>query len=424
MDVRSALRRRAAHRPKTFPVALPGATESRLAVEAGLRARGWPTAGAPADADLLVVCGAPDPGDADWIDRVEAAMPLPAVRVVVPDVARAAHALDTGMARLAAGEFGPRVQTTRAAPGRQGDRSADRRRPGGFPHDHRGDREHAGHGGRSAPVDHEGTTGHDAGEVAGVPMAQRADDRDGLRLDRLHVPLGPALADWPAGLVLRLALQGDVVQASEVAHLSVRRAGLPYWDEPWLRAARGDEIARGSAARRRCAAHLDSVGRLLAVAGWDSVAARCRRLRDAALSGASSGSIGTELVATTARIGRSRALRWGIAGLGRLSAERARAAGVTGPALTADGDAHDRLRLWLDEIMCSFDELDDIRPLDPDGATGPRGSLDGVRPPSAALLDIVPELVDGTEFACARIIVASLDPDLDELVLAPTSGTD
>ncbi|WP_433473669.1 hypothetical protein ACQPZP_33380 [Spirillospora sp. CA-142024] len=47
-------------------------------------------------------------------------------------------------------------------------------------------------------------------------MADRADDRDGLKLDVLHVPLEPALASWPADLVVHLTLQGDVVQAAEV----------------------------------------------------------------------------------------------------------------------------------------------------------------------------------------------------------------
>jgi hypothetical protein len=47
------------------------------------------------------------------------------------------------------------------------------------------------------------------GPVRGLPMAREGDDRVGLRLGRLHVPLGPVLPDWPAGLVMRLTLQGD-----------------------------------------------------------------------------------------------------------------------------------------------------------------------------------------------------------------------
>ncbi|MFJ9542123.1 hypothetical protein ACIRPX_33355 [Streptomyces sp. NPDC101225] len=280
-----------------------------------------------------------------------------------------------------------------------------------------------GHHGEAGSMDHAGHGMHAMGEIAGLPMAERGDDRDGLRLDRLHVPIGPALPDWPAGLILRLTLQGDVVQGVEVDHLPVPSGPRPpYWDEPWLTAGQGGEVTRGRAARRRCAAHLDSAGRLLAVIGRDDVAARCRRLRDALLSGASQRAIGGELRGTVHRVGRSRTLRWSVAGLGRLPASRGRAAGVTGPALAADGDAYDRLRVWLSEIERCVEELDDMRPLATDERTGPRGRLDGPQPPSRALLDVLPELLTGAEFACARIIVASLDPDIEELALAPVPG--
>ncbi|MGC9539579.1 hypothetical protein [Streptomyces sp. UG1] len=394
MDLRSLLRSRVARRPRVFQVAVPGGTEPRLGVEAELRRRGWPVSSTPADADLLIVCGTPRPHDAEWLDRLEAGMPQPAARVVVQEPAEVAQALDTGAALL-----------TRA--------------PQAHNHNHRRIRD-AGH------ADHMGHDMHDMhamGEVAGLPMAERADDRDELRLDRLHVPLGPGLADWPAGLVLHLALQGDVVQNAEVGQLPVPGAGLPYWSEPWLRAAQGEEIGRGAAARRRCVAHLDSTGRFLAVVGWEDAAARCQRLRDEVLSGASRESVGGRLRATVRRVQRSRTLRWGTAGLGMLSAERARAAGVTGPAAEAGGDAYDRLRVWLREIERGLDELDDAELL---GAghvlVGPRGRLDGARPPSRALLDVLPELLAGAEFAGARMILASLDPDLDELALVPTAG--
>ncbi|NEE25830.1 hypothetical protein G3M53_10200, partial [Streptomyces sp. SID7982] len=81
---------------------------------------------------------------------------------------------------------------------------------------------------------------------SGLPLAERADDRDGLRLDRLHVPFGPVLPDWPVGLVLRLTLQGDVVQ--EVTGVEVVEAAPaprpPFWDEPWRQAAAGAPVSR------------------------------------------------------------------------------------------------------------------------------------------------------------------------------------
>ena len=39
-----------------------------------------------------------------------------------------------------------------------------------------------------------------------------------------------------------------------------------------------------------------------------------------------------------------------------------------------------------------------------------------------ALLDVLPELLTGAEFGAARLIVASLDPDLDEPVAVPAGS--
>ncbi|GGQ97067.1 hypothetical protein [Streptomyces pilosus] len=468
MDLRALVRRAAMGRPAVLTVSLPGATELRLEAEAEVRRRGWPVAGAPAAADLLVVCGVPAPKDAEWLDRIERSMPEPTVRIVLRKSGQAVHALDAACRELA-DKAVTGAPPEDAAPGDQPGNSAhgEHQRPGDehdhrahhdepppeaaegqdhddhhtghdqdhSPHsgheghghqqpaDHAAHMDHADHQGHGGHMDHMGHDMHSMGEVAGLPMAERDDDRDALRLDRLHVPIGPGLSDWPVGLILRLTLQGDVLQGVEVDHLPVPSGPrLPYWDEPWLLAAQGEEVTRGRAARRRCAAHLDSAGRLLAVAGWDDGAARCRRLRDELLSGASRQTIDGELRRTVQRIGRSRALRWSIAGLGVLPAGRGRAAGVTGPALAADGDAYDRLMMWLGEIERGLAELDEGRLLTSDELTGPRGRLDGPRPPSQALLDVLPELLTGAEFACARIIVASLDPDIEELALAPASG--
>jgi hypothetical protein len=457
------------NRPAVLAVTLPGATELRLEAEAEVRRRGWPVVDAPAAADLLLVCGVPAPEDAEWLDGIERSMPEPAQRIVAGERGRIAAALDVArkglMVRTAtrreadvADEPGARGHGDRqghgdghgrgthhdsSPPEASDDQSHDHHRmdhgqsdhaaqPGHEEHGrhqpadhgaHMDHMDHKGHEGHGDHMDHMGHDMHAMGEVAGLPMAERGDDRDELRLDQLHVPIGPALSDWPTGLILRLTLQGDVVQVVEADHLPLPPGHrLPFWCEPWLRAAQGEAVTRGSAARRRCAAHLDSAGRLLAVVGWHDVAARCRRLRDEVLSGASREGIGGDLRRTVRRVGRSRPLRWSIAGLGELPADKARAAGVTGPALAADGDAYDRLLMWLSEIECGLEGLDDARPLAPDDWTGPRGRLDGPQPPSRALLDVFPELLTGAEFACARIIVASLDPDLDELALAPVPG--
>lgn len=279
---------------------------------------------------------------------------------------------------------------------------------------------HAGHNMR----DMHGHGGHDMSEmtVAGLPMADRADDRDGLRLDLLHVPLGPALNDWPCGLVLRVSLQGDVVQHAAVEYVQAHTSQDPFWNEPWLRAVRGDDVTHDSAARRRCGAHLDSLGRFLAVIGWGDSAARARGLRDDVLAHAPTGQLSADLLRLIRQMTRSRTLRWLVRGLGPLPATRAVELGVSGPALAADGDAYDRVRTWLEEIRRAVDEFGDTRPLTPEEVSGPRGRVDGARPPSRSLLDALPELLQGVEFAAARVIVASLDPDVDELVAVPAHG--
>ncbi|MCM2389753.1 hypothetical protein [Streptomyces albipurpureus] len=426
MDLRSRLRRRAVQSPVVLVAVLPGATELRLDVEAELRRRGWDIAGAPAVADLLVVCGSPDPDVGRRLDTLRRAMPQPALRVDVSRPGRAAQALDEGLALLSERAASPSESASGHEDAGAGEHQAHSgsgsapAEPGhGAPHGH--EHQHPGHeaAGHTEQDAHGGHGGHDhhaMSTVAGLPMADRADDRDGLRLDRLLLPLGPVLADWPAGLILRCALQGDIVQEVRVDRLPGPPDGTSFWNEPWLRASRGEPVALGVGARRRCAAHLDSLGRLLSLAGWGDPAARLRRLRDEVLDGAPAGQCGERLRAVAGRVERSRTLRWGLAGLGRLPAERARRWGVTGPALEADGDVHDRLLVWLREARRAVRDFDDVRPLPAGELIGPRGTVGGSRPPSQALLDVLPELLAGAEFGCARLIVASLDPDVDESV--------
>jgi hypothetical protein len=244
-------------------------------------------------------------------------------------------------------------------------------------------------------------------------MAGRGEDRDGLRLDQLHVPLGPVLPDWPAGLVIRMTLQGDVVQEAEPEVLG--GGGGSFWDEPWRRAAAGHLVVTGAAAQRRAAAHLDSLGRFLAVAGWDAAATAARRLRDGILAGAPSGRLRQDVRRFTRKVGRSRTLAWLTGGLGVLSAGDAAAAGVRGPGLRAAGDVTARYRRWCAELDDAVAALDDGSPFDPTAMEPPRGPAEESWAASAGLLAVLPRLLAGTELAGARLIVASLDPDLDEL---------
>ncbi|MER5205510.1 hypothetical protein [Streptomyces sp. NPDC002825] len=436
MDLRTRLGRAALARPAVLLVSSPGATRVRLAVEAELARRGWPQAAGPASADLVVFAGTPPPvrGE-DWAERVWEGVPAPRARLTVTDAEHTAHALDHGHAALLkpvarqAGRQGHMEHAGRSAEHGHGsghdehDSKHDDHGGHGSGHgehgrhsgrdEHGGHSAHGGHSGHDEPDGHGGHAGHQhhMAPVAGLPMAERADDRDGLRLDRLHVPLGPALPDWPAGLVLRLELQGDVVQRAEVDPVPTPAASGPaFWNEPWLRASAGEPVTVGAAARRRCAAHLDSLGRLLGVAGWSDASARARDARDKALGGTVRNELVRHVRPLTRRMRRSWTLRWLMAGVG------AQARGPVGE------DVHGRLLAWLDAVEHSLDGLDDPAPLPDHTLRGPRGRLGTDTPPSRRLLDALPELLAGAEFACARLIVASLDPDLDELAPRQMSG--
>ena len=78
----------------------------------------------------------------------------------------------------------------------------------------------------------------------------------------------------------------------------------------------------------------------------------------------------------------------------------------------------DRYRQWLADIRRDLDRLTENAPLRPDVEESPRGCWKDDDPPSAALIKLLPGLLTGAELAAARLIVASLDPDLDELAAA------
>jgi hypothetical protein len=126
---------------------------------------------------------------------------------------------------------------------------------------------------------------HDMGEVdmgmpGGLPMAERGEDRDRLKLDRLHVPLGPVLPDWPAGLLVRLVVVPVLLAAFTAvavtadALLAARAAGrrvpptvlVPLAEVPRLLAAqRRTTLAPDSLLWRFARATVPAAGVLAAV---------------------------------------------------------------------------------------------------------------------------------------------------------------
>ncbi|MEV3979009.1 hypothetical protein [Nonomuraea sp. NPDC049758] len=350
MGLRGWLLRQAALRPRVLLVACPYGTAARLLVEAEVDRRGWPVAASAAEASVMVVCGRPGAELAAAVREVWRAVPVPRALVELPpDVPadRVVAALDDA------------VRTLGDEPGQW----------------------------RQAGVLATGTSDEE------TPMADRGADRDGLRLDRLHVPLGPVLADWPAGLVVETVLQGDVIQEARVRTLPADGTGAGFWTP-------GPDASRAEARRRTAAAaRLDGLGRLLGVAGWPAAAADARRLRDRLLAGAMDERGRRRCVRFTRRVRRSRVLRWMLRGAGELGSDAPQ---------RLRGDTLDRARRWLDDVDALTEERS--------------GPGDGDEVPVDRVLALLPGLLTGAELAVARLIVAGLDPDLDRLPSAARDG--
>jgi hypothetical protein len=310
--------------PRPLVVTAPGGTGARLAAERVARERGWPPALSPAAANMLVVAGATQEFE-PYAARLWHAMPAPRARVDLTDDTDVPTALTTALATLhdAAAQ---RAQAEQPEP----------------EHDH-------------AAMSHDHMAGPD-----GIPMADRAPDRDGLKLDQLTLPLGPALPLWPPGLVIHTRLQGDVIQEARIESLGGQS---PYWT------------------RHPVAQHLDSCTRLLTLCGWPEAAAQAEHLRDEALSDTPELAPRQEWAR---RVRRSHPLRWLLTGIGRTT---------DAPAALA-GDALDRLNHRLDAITLTH-----------------RHRVTAEETQWA--VEALPGLLAGTELATARLVVASLDPDLD-----------
>ncbi|MGY1763644.1 hypothetical protein ACI79N_19610 [Geodermatophilus sp. SYSU D00805] len=225
---------------------------------------------------------------------------------------------------------------------------------GGMGHGGMGHGGHGGHGGMD----------HGSAEVAGLPMAGTAPDRDGLQLDVLHVTLGPVLPGWPTGLLVRGQLQGDVLTDVSLS---------------WVDAADHVEGHSGDRPSARLEA-LDHLARFLDVAGWPVAARDARRARDD-LRAADPDLVDAghrRAVRLARRVRRSRTLAWSVRGIGAMAEDGAH---------HLRGDVLDRVRWWC--------EL----------AADPEIAVDARPEPS---LGRVAHLLEGAELAAARLVVASV----------------
>lgn len=383
MGVRAAVVRLAARSAHVLVVEVPGAWEIRAAVERAALDRGWQLAHSPADSDVLAVCGEPGPRLADTVDQVWHQMPGPRVRVDVVHRGDAAAALEQGKKSLLdAGrhradarnrpsgpdliaEFDRREEDMDHGDAHEGMEHEDMDH-GGMDH---GDMDHGGmdHG----DMDHEGMD-HGDMEMApgGIPLADGARDRDGLQMDVLTVPLGPVLPYWPAGLVVRCSVQGDVITDASVEFLD---ADTRIGDDPAPHPAQ----------------RLDHVVAVLALAGWGNAAEEARAIRDEVLRGNSGAAAGERFVRLDRRIRRSRLLRWSMRGIGVVDAEDVDCGGLPRDLM---GDSHERLLAMMDRTMA--------------GLTGQDRAAE---PPCPAVSpEHIARLVTGLDLAAARLMVASL----------------
>lgn len=381
-----------------FLAAAPGSTACRLSVEAEIRRRGWQRSGSPAGARLLAVCGTV--GDLDAaVTEVWEEMPDPKARSDLADPTAVRKTLDGVRAKLAEpGHVPPSPHPRPGAPGGFGADHGMVRQDGSHDTGHHGG-DHKGHQGMS---DHgDDMAGRGGMEMpAGLAMAERTEDRDGLKLDQLHLTLGPLLSEWPTGLVLRVAVQGDVIQQARAETVGGTGDGS-FWDEPSERARLSEPVTGGEVARRTAGHRLDSLGRLLEVAGWPAAAGSARWLRDDLLDGLPAALVAPRLGRLVRHVGRSRVLSQMTAGLGQAS----------------DGDVRARYRRWLDDAVRAVASLDSS---ESPGVVWASFERPGVTPGGA--LETIEQLVVGTELGAARLVVASIDPDLDDPRIAARHG--
>jgi hypothetical protein len=299
MGLRDRLAQWATDHASVLVVETPGWGRARCAVEAEMRRRGWRAALSPADADALVVCGEPAERFQATVDLVWEQLPGPRARATVTAASDAVAALDALHAELADDARQRRDAAARSTEPAMGTRAG---------RDEQAEDDDRGEGSHS-DMDH-GDTDHedmdhgdmDMGDMdmpmpGGIPLAGGAEDRDGLEMDVLHVPLGPVLPAWPAGLVLRCTVSGDVVIEAEA---EVLPAAGP--------APAGEGLVHGSPPER-----LDRAARLLLLAGWGDAAVAAARLRDELLNAPNPTAGVLALDRLIRRVRQSRLLRWSLA---------------------------------------------------------------------------------------------------------------
>lgn len=368
MGVSRWLARTAAQAPHLLVVEAPNGWLVRVAVEGEIAHRGWRQALSPADADLLVVCGtSASPELTSAIDHVWDQLPGPRVRIELTYPGSAVGAaLDDALTDLIDHAWQGADATARdvSCPDTSG--SMEVSQDSHDDHDTHSGHDEAGSGGERSGHGGHGDMDHGHMDMAGpggLALASGGPDRDGLEMDVLHLPLGPVLVHWPAGLVVTLTLQGDVITEAELQQTP---------DD--------DPRSWGSDGRHRAVRRCDAAVGVLSLAGAERAATRARATRDLLLDPAvPDETAATAVDITRQKLRRSWLLRWSLRGLAPLP--------HAGPLA---GDVYDRLLRLLDVAA------DEVRV----AAT--------VDAPSPDFAMVLPELLLGAELATARLAIASV----------------
>lgn len=284
----------------------------------------------------------------------------------------------------------------------------------------------------------QGGSGMTGGVPYGRPLAERADDRDGLKLDQLLVRVGPFLPPWPPGLLLDVRIQGDLIQSVSVPERTSDEAGaVGRLSTP----AKGDDglfvaaltrpmpLAELEVARAR--SHLAWLAEALRTSGLVALSRRVLQLAAGVQP-----TDGDELARLERQLRRDGSLSWATGGVGRVSQNRARSL-PAGPVARASGDDRDarssdpsyaslgfspvvdlggdaaaRWRVRLAEAQQSLALAGKAGKTvtTPTGSVeGPQGTLDEARLPTGSLVALLLELLPSQEWGDAVTTMVSLD---------------
>jgi hypothetical protein len=291
----------------------------------------------------------------------------------------------------------------------------------------------------------QGGSGMTGGTPYGRPMAGLVDDRDGLRLDAVSLPVGPFFPRFPPGLTIEVQWAGDVVVEASVEP-NPFLGGDPVAVDPsplllpFVRALT-EPVAIAELELARARSHLRWLAEALAAHGLHALGSRALALAIR---------LGPNDAGPVRRLGRliewSQVLRWSTKGVGRIDGAAlagfgagpvARASGLAEDTRLEDsayrqlgfqpvvqgagepedaGDAAARWRQHLAEVLQSLDlaaRAGDRR-TEPRGVVeSPRGRLVPGEAATASVLELLPGLIAEREWGDAVTTIVSLDLDLE-----------